>query len=66
VLGGQRGPHRDIVVLNAAAGLYVGGKVDSLAAGVALAGDVIDGGSAERALDLLVEVSAQAAGAESP
>jgi anthranilate phosphoribosyltransferase len=60
VLGGQRGPHRDIVLLNAAAGLYVGGQVDSLAAGVTLAGEVIDAGSAERALDRLVEVSAEA------
>jgi anthranilate phosphoribosyltransferase len=60
VLGGQRGPHRDIVVLNAAAGLYVGGRVAALAEGIEVAGDVIDAGGAGAALDRLVQVSAAA------
>ncbi len=50
VLGGTPGPHRDIVILNAAAALQVGGAVDGLAAGVQLAAEVIDDG---RATDLL-------------
>ena len=50
VLGGTPGPHRDIVLLNAAAALQVGGAVDGLAAGVELAAEVIDDG---RATDLL-------------
>jgi anthranilate phosphoribosyltransferase len=66
VLGGQRGAHRDIVLLNAAAGLYVGGRVGSLADGIALAGDVVDGGDAERALERLVRISAVAAEEDAP
>ncbi len=34
VLDGDKGPHRDIVLLNAAAGLLVGGAVSSLAEGI--------------------------------
>jgi anthranilate phosphoribosyltransferase len=57
VLAGDRGPHRDIVVLNAAAGLVVAGLVTDLAAGVDLAGSVIDEGQAAARLDRLIEVS---------
>ncbi len=57
VLEGRRGPHRDIVVLNAAAGLVVGGAADDLQAGVALAARTIDDGAAAAALDRLIEVS---------
>ncbi|HEX8024574.1 MAG TPA: anthranilate phosphoribosyltransferase, partial [Candidatus Limnocylindrales bacterium] len=37
VFGGEHGPHRDVVVLNAAAGFLVAGRVPSLADGVAVA-----------------------------
>ena len=57
VLGGERGPHRDIVVLNAAAGLVVGGAVADIAAGIEAAGAAIDDGRAQHALDALVRVS---------
>jgi anthranilate phosphoribosyltransferase len=57
VLGGEPGPHRDIVVLNAAAGLVVGGAVADIAAGIDAAGAAIDDGSAQGALDALVRVS---------
>jgi anthranilate phosphoribosyltransferase len=57
VLDGARGAHRDIVVLNAGAGLVVGGAVDDLADGIVLAGEVIDDGRARAALDALVRVS---------
>jgi anthranilate phosphoribosyltransferase len=57
VLAGERGPHRDIVVLNAAAGLVVGGAVADLAEGLAAAGLAIDDGRAQGALDALVRVS---------
>jgi anthranilate phosphoribosyltransferase len=57
VLGGEHGPHRDIVILNAAAGLVVGGAVDDIAAGLEVAGAAIDDGRAQRALDALVRVS---------
>jgi anthranilate phosphoribosyltransferase len=57
VLGGELGPHRDIVVLNAAAGLVVGGAVPDIAAGMELAAAAIDDGRAQDALDALVRVS---------
>jgi anthranilate phosphoribosyltransferase len=57
VLGGDVGPQRDIVVLNAAAGLVAAGVVDDLAAGLEAARASIDGGHAAVALDRLVVVS---------
>lgn len=57
VLDGQSGPHRDIVALNAAAGLIVAGLASDLAEGVALATASIDSGAAARALDVLVTSS---------
>ena len=53
VLEGDSGPHRDIVVLNAAAGLLAGGKVDDLAAGVEAAKASIDDGRAAGVLERL-------------
>ena len=44
VLGGEPGPARDVVVLNAAAALLVAGRVDSVAEGVVLAAESIDNG----------------------
>jgi anthranilate phosphoribosyltransferase len=64
VLSGEPGPRRDIVVLNAAAGLLVGGACPDLAAGVELAGAVIDDGRAAAALDRLVAESRAARDAE--
>ncbi len=61
VLAGKKGPHRDIAVLNAAAGLVVAGISVDLAAGVELAGAVIDGGAAHDVLEKLVRVSGEAA-----
>jgi anthranilate phosphoribosyltransferase len=61
VLSGGKGPHRDIVVLNAAAGLVVAGLVADLADGVEQAGAVIDDGRALRVLQSLVHVSQQCA-----
>lgn len=57
VLAGEPGAHRDIVVLNAAAALVVGGAVDSLPDGVQLAGAAIEDGRAAAVLDRLVETS---------
>ena len=61
VLAGDRSAHRDIVVLNAAAARVVVGRVPDLAAGVALAGTVIDDGSAAGVLDAFVRLTQQAA-----
>jgi anthranilate phosphoribosyltransferase len=57
VLAGEHGPHRDIVSLNAGAGLLVAGLVDDLTAGIEAARHAIDSGSAVAALAALVEVS---------
>jgi anthranilate phosphoribosyltransferase len=57
VLGGERSARRDIGVLNAAAGLVVAGKADSVAAGIPLAEGAIDSGAALGVLDGLVATS---------
>jgi anthranilate phosphoribosyltransferase len=57
VLAGRPGPFRDIVLLNTAAALVVGGRAGSLKAGVDLAASSIASGAAARALERLVAVS---------
>jgi anthranilate phosphoribosyltransferase len=57
VLAGEPGPFRDIVLLNAAAALVVGGKATELKEGVAMAARAIDTGAARRALERLVAVT---------
>ncbi|HUP96299.1 MAG TPA: anthranilate phosphoribosyltransferase [Usitatibacter sp.] len=54
VLANERGPSRDVVILNAAAALYVSGVAGSLWDGVALARDSIESGAARGKLDQLV------------
>ena len=55
VLANETGPSRDIVILNAAAALYVSGVAPSLWDGVALARDCIASGKARAKLDQLVK-----------
>ena len=57
VLDGDRGPKRDFVLLNAAAGLVAAGVADDLAEGLAAAAASVDEGRAAAVLDLLVSVS---------
>jgi anthranilate phosphoribosyltransferase len=57
VLGGLKGPLRDIVLLNAAAALLVAGKASTLREGVALASKSIDSGKALAVLEALVPLS---------
>jgi anthranilate phosphoribosyltransferase len=57
VLGGLKGPLRDIVLLNAAAALLVAGKASTLREGVALAAESIDSGQALAVLEALVPLS---------
>ncbi len=59
VLAGEDGPHRDIVVLNAAAGLTAAGLADDIESGLEPARKAIDGGHAAAALDRLVAASNQ-------
>ncbi len=46
ILNGAAGPKRDIVLLNAAAGLYIAKKADTLRDGVKLADELISSGAA--------------------
>jgi anthranilate phosphoribosyltransferase len=55
VLANEAGPSRDVVVLNAAAALYVSGVAPSLWDGVALAREAIASGGARRKLEQLVQ-----------
>jgi anthranilate phosphoribosyltransferase len=57
VLAGEKGPHRDITVLNAAAGLVVAGLAADFPEGIERAAAVIDEGRAAAALERLVTVS---------
>ena len=57
VLNGEKGPRRNAVLLNSAAGLYVAGKVDSLEEGIKLAEEVIDSGKALNQLERFIEVT---------
>jgi anthranilate phosphoribosyltransferase len=57
VLEGNKGPLRDIVLLNSAAALLVSGKAQSLREGVGLAVESIDSGQAARVLEALISLS---------
>lgn len=62
VLAGDRGPHHDIVVLNAAAALVVGGLASDLPDGIELARGAIDDGRAAETLERFVARSNELAG----
>jgi anthranilate phosphoribosyltransferase len=55
--GAVAGPRRDVVLMNAAAALLAGDKVDDLRQGFELAAEVIDNGQVMAKLEKLVEVS---------
>ncbi len=55
--GGPIGAYRDIVALNAAAGLVVADKAGDLKQGVAMALDALDRGAGARVLDQLVAIT---------
>jgi anthranilate phosphoribosyltransferase len=57
VLAGQPGPRRDIVLLNAAAGLVAGGAADTLREGIERAAAAIDSGAAAERLEHMRAVS---------
>jgi anthranilate phosphoribosyltransferase len=61
VLNGKLGPKRDIVILNAAAAIYVADKVKSIKEGIKLASESVDSGKALKKLELLKEYSRQTA-----
>lgn len=61
ILDGEAGPHRDIVLLNAAAGVVVAGVADGLAQGLLAAASSLDEGHAAGVLERLVTTSQAAA-----
>ena len=65
ILDGRHGPDRDIVVLNAAAALVVGGQAAGLVEGREQAEESLDAGAASRVLDALCREKGQAEGAVS-
>jgi anthranilate phosphoribosyltransferase len=60
VLKGEKGPARDVVISNAALGLYVSGKAAHVAEGSALAAEAIDTGRAMDKLNKLIEFTNRA------
>lgn len=61
--GRDRGPRRDVVRLNAAAALLVGGRVGDLREGLEVAAESLDSGAAAARLAALVRASRREAGA---
>ena len=57
ILNGERGPRRDVILLNAGAGIYAANAASSIREGVALAAEAIDSGRAAATLAKLAEVS---------
>jgi anthranilate phosphoribosyltransferase len=66
LLAGEAGAYRDIVLLNAAAALVVGGRAGTLKDGAALAARQIDSGAARHVLDRLVAITNAAPPVEEP
>lgn len=62
VVDGERGPHLDIVLLNAGAALYIAEAAGSIAEGVEKARKAVASGSARAKLDDLVATSRRLAG----
>jgi anthranilate phosphoribosyltransferase len=65
VIRGKPGPARDIVLLNAAAGLCVAGRAHDLGEGLAQAAAAVDGGAVARLLERWIEHCRRAQAAES-
>lgn len=57
ILKGEKGHKRNAVLMNAGAGLYLGGKADSIQNGILLAEKLIDSGKAQETLLQLIEIS---------
>jgi anthranilate phosphoribosyltransferase len=57
MLAGEKGPYRDVVLMNAAAALIVAGKATDLKDGVRIASDAIALGAARKTLEVMVAIS---------
>ena len=63
VLGGETGPRADLVLLNAGAAIYAGGRADTIAEGVEAAREAIASGTAQRTTEAFLSLSKELAGA---
>jgi len=59
ILDGERGAPRDVVLLNAGAGLLIAGRASSVQEGIDRAAKAIDNGEARKTLDRLVTLSTE-------
>jgi anthranilate phosphoribosyltransferase len=57
VLRGDKGPARDVVLLNSGAALYVSGTAATIAEGLRLAAESIDSGKARQKLEQLIQMT---------
>jgi anthranilate phosphoribosyltransferase len=55
ILNGVKGHKRNAVLLNAGAGIYIGGKANSLQDGIEIAKEMIDSGKAKAKLDEFIK-----------
>ena len=60
ILQGEKGHKRNAVLMNAGAALYIGGKAETLQAGIDLAAELINSGKALATLNRLIEISNRA------
>jgi anthranilate phosphoribosyltransferase len=61
IFAGDKGPARDLAVLNAGAAIYAAGRADGLESGVRAAEEAVDSGAAAEALDRLVALTGKLA-----
>src|SRR4051812_46416438 len=57
VLDGEPGPRRDLVLLNAGAAIYAGGKAPDLEQGTVAAAHAVDSGASREILEALIETT---------
>ncbi len=62
ILQGEKGPRRDIVLMNASLGLVAAGKAGDFIEGVKMAADSIDSGRAMEKLEALIKMTSEGAG----
>lgn len=57
ILAGKKSPKYDVVMMNAGAAIYIGGKAGSISEGVALTKELVASGAARKKLDAFIEIS---------
>ena len=55
ILKREAGPRRDIVLLNAAAGIIVGGRASTFRDGMLMAAESVDSGAAQEIMNQLIQ-----------